>query len=175
MSPDIEAVHRLLLDQKASSKKLFSARASSTWHVVKCAYIFNPGVECGQTLHWEVPDRVHPRVPPRLSHCLFPGLSGLPQEACSPRMKAHPKQVFFFFLAITSVTKKQRSYTLILVNTTISQKCVAIIWDQLEQNGRNGSLRFTVTLHWQEQSASSFFLASEFVGFVNFLFPLKNC
>lgn len=96
MSPDIEAVHRLLLDQKASFKKLFSARASYTWYVVKCAYIFNPGVECGQTLHWEVPDRVHPRVPPRLSHCLFPGLTGLPQEACSPRMKAHTTQVWGF-------------------------------------------------------------------------------
>lgn len=94
MSPDIEAVHRLLLDQKASSKKLFSARAPRGMSLN--AYIFNPGVECGQTLHWEVPDRVHPRVPPRLSHCLFPGLSGLPQEACSPRMKAHATQVFFF-------------------------------------------------------------------------------
>lgn len=146
MSPDIEAVHRLLLDQKASSKKLFSARAprgmslnvlifsTQVWNVAK------PYIEKYQTEY--IPE----------SRPVSPTAFSLDSPA-SPRKRVrhewkHTPNKFFFFLAITSVTKKQRSYTVILVNTTISQKCVAIIWDQLEQNGRNGSLRFTVTLHW---------------------------
>lgn len=146
MSPDIEAVHRLLLDQKASSKKLFSARAprgmslnvlifsTQVWNVAK------PYIEKYQTEY--IPE----------SRPVSPTAFSLDSPA-SPRKRVrhewkHTPNKFGFFLAITSVTKKQRSYTVILVNTTVSQKCVAIIWDQLEQNGRNGSLRFTVTLHW---------------------------
>lgn len=146
MSPDIEAVHRLLLDQKASSKKLFSARAprgmslnvlifsTQVWNVAK------PYIEKYQTEY--IPE----------SRPVSPTAFSLDSPA-SPRKRVrhewkHTPNKFWVFLAITSVTKKQRSYTVILVNTTVSQKCVAIIWDQLEQNGRNGSLRFTVTLHW---------------------------
>lgn len=147
MSPDIEAVHRLLLDQKASSKKLFSARAprgmslnvlifsTQVWNVAK------PYIEKYQTEY--IPES-RPVSPTAFSL----DSPASPRKRVRHEWKHTPNKFFFFFLAITSVTKKQRSYTVILVNTTVSQKCVAIIWDQLEQNGRNGSLRFTVTLHW---------------------------
>lgn len=147
MSPDIEAVHRLLLDQKASSKKLFSARAprgmslnvlifsTQVWNVAK------PYIEKYQTEY--IPES-RPVSPTAFSL----DSPASPRKRVRHEWKHTPNKFFCFFLAITSVTKKQRSYIVILVNTTISQKCVAIIWDHLEQNGRNGSLRFTVTLHW---------------------------
>lgn len=95
MSPDIEAVHRLLLDQKASSKKLFSARAprgmslnvlifsTQVWNVAK------PYIEKYQTEY--IPE----------SRPVSPTAFSLDSPA-SPRKRVrhewkHTQNKFFFF------------------------------------------------------------------------------
>ena len=118
MSPDIEAVHRLLIDQKASVKshrgssvipisgcKMCPMAANSRqighlkWHV----YIFYLGVECGQTIYWQVSVRVHPRVPSRLSYCLLSGLSSITEEACSPWVKGCWNYCSFTITKMTNI------------------------------------------------------------------------
>ena len=114
MSPDIEAVHRLLLDQKASPTTV-NVQAGPL--VIRLngnkfelyVYIFHSGVECGQTLHWQVSVGVHPRVPSRLPHCLLPGLSSIAEEACPTWVNACP--ILFIIILQLEISMKTNQST----------------------------------------------------------------
>lgn len=96
MSPDIEAVHRLLLDQKASSKKLFSARAprgmslnvlifsTQVWNVAK------PYIEKYQTEY--IPES-RPVSPTAFSL----DSPASPRKRVRHEWKHAPNKFFFFF------------------------------------------------------------------------------